>query len=238
MVETLPELAPFAAPQPDERSWCGYLTVENAGHIAARLESMLAGRRFTVVRWYERRQAEPEVETGCRLDARARTSGRLVDWEAGPRDWSFGSSVYHSEDAHIGFSAGSYSYGFNSVLKHQPPWFWLEPDEDMARKLHARGEGEYLDARGYHHGPARGVLEYIDAAVDADQSTQVVFEGDTVRFAQRAPIEWTSVTIRLERELRYTRALIEAARALSLSERGEGYGLPELIENAEWELNG
>ena len=242
-VAELAPLPPYKAPSVDTwRSWHGFLTMENAGHVAERIRLMLEGKRFTVVRVHENRPMEPEIETGCKLDPRDRASGRPVDWYAEMRTYSsrrFDGERYPA--VHVGFSAGNYSYGFGSRLRTQPPWFWLmEPDAELAAKAIARGE-THRDPLGYTHGASRDVLAYIDAAWDAHWSTQVVFEdhGRTLRLAERAPIgAMTSVTITVERELTHTQTLVDAVRRAT-GENTNWTATREarvLVENAEWEL--
>lgn len=236
-VAELPILRPFQAPDPAEThaSWHGYLTAENVEHVAARLRATLDGKRFTTAFVHEHRPGEPEVQTGCKLEPRAdrvRTHG--------PTDESYGLSCG------LSFSAGGYYFLFGTRLRRQPPWFWaLEPDPEMARKLHARGEGAYLDALGFQHGPARQVLDYMEAAQEAHWSAEVVFEdgGRTVRLSQRAPVgAWTTLTIGVECELKHTRELIAATRALATErpptalDHDRKTALATLVENAEWEL--
>lgn len=237
MVAELEELKPYQAPSvdPDDvwRGWHGYLSFENVGHVAERIRLMLDGKRFTVVSVGSFNPLKPEVRVGARLDVRDRTSGLPVDSYCKQHEWGM--------FAGVGFSAGSYSYGFHTRLATQPPWFWLlEPDAGLAAKERARLDEPYTrDPAGYVHGAARDVLDYIDAAHDAHWSTQVVFEdhGRTLRLCERAPVgQMWSHTFTVERELTHTRALIDTVSS-GLEGRVElSAKVRLLIENAEWEL--
>lgn len=236
MVATeLPKLKPFQGPNPEEpeANWHGYLTAENVHQVAATLTALLKDRRFTTTTVHEYRGWEPEVRTGCRLHPEHLTSREHVDSEVREDQLSDGTPYVWS---HLGFSAGGYSWGLHSRLRVQPPWFWLyQPDAEMARKLHVRGEGAYLDERGYQHGRPGDVLAYIDAANDAHWSAAIVIEhGRTVRWSQRTPEgKGMQAVLTIERDLKHTRAALDRLEMHAESSKSAA----ALLENARWELD-
>jgi hypothetical protein len=231
--QVLPELPPYAAPGEGDRNWSGYLTVENHRHVARRFAQMFAGRSFTITTAHEYRRWEPEVRTGGKLNAHNRTSGELVDTHDEVHSYDWGD--YRS--CGIGFSAGSWSFGFSTQLLRQPPWFWLmEPDAELGGYPDGR-----RDVRGYMHGSPREVLDYIDAARRADDSTVVVFDGRSCKLSQRTPEGKGSVCVfTLEPELKHVRELLELVEhheAITAADESTQALFARVAENARWELD-
>jgi hypothetical protein len=117
-MDTLPSLHPAAAPSTGERDWTGWLTAENAPHVARRLERMLPGRTFAMVlMWEYNGWQRPDMRAGCRVDARDRPrTEHGISWSV--RDDEFRGEGHHC--AMVGFSAGDRSFDFTSLLERQP----------------------------------------------------------------------------------------------------------------------